>query len=778
MDEVTTGAAAPPEPERGFVYGDCCMPVYAWRHDAAGDWLSVCGPLGRPSARRRRWRIAIASLPESLRGALTLASCDAAAPAATHLRVGKRNLLVIVAEAGNGYAVDLSHEARRAARIASYAHRLEEGINALPEAFVLYDDKDRLLVSNPQYIALYPSITDRVRPGVTFDEISRAAVERGQFRFDCSSEEWLGRRLAFHRRAEGYFEQQLDCGRWIQVSERRTASGGTTSIRSDITLLKQQQQELRRAIDLAESGSRAMSRFLAVLSHEVRNGLNGMLGMAQLLAHDAASDEQAEKARLVLESTRGLMTVLSDLLDYLKNEARGVSINPQSIAPRQMVHAVRTEHETAARERSLSILVEVDPAVPAWVAGDPARIQQVLTNLVSNAVKYSSHGRITIGVSVVDAGLRYQVRDEGIGIPESDLEQLFELFARVGRSDERSTGLGLAISKQLVVAMGGRIGVDSEPGRGSRFWFDLPIKVLDEPAPAPTQAVVPDAPRRRRLRVGVVDDDPLNLYVAEQMLRRLGHEVFVFRDGEALLRHGEQRALNALLLDVMMPGVSGSKIASRLRMEGGSSGRSMGIVAATGSVLPENLHDFLEAGFDAVLQKPIHIDKLDRILQQVTARHALGSRGDSRDDPVAWSHRPGETVREVDLEPSAAEQPFRVLERLRADIGRRRFVESVTAACTLYRRLLDMLRSRPPQADLRPMLHQVAGNASQLGFLRLGFLAGELERAVVAGGSLPTASDSVVGELSERLRAALGTMGQMVEDRDAGKSTRVGRQRH
>jgi CheY-like chemotaxis protein/anti-sigma regulatory factor (Ser/Thr protein kinase)/HPt (histidine-containing phosphotransfer) domain-containing protein len=454
---------------------------------------------------------------------------------------------------------------------------------------------------------------------------------------------------------------------------------------------------------------------------------------------------------MILGSTRGLMTVLSDLLDYLKNEARGVNVVLQPIAPRQLVRALHSEFELEALDKGIELSVVEDPTLPDWIEGDPARIQQVLTNLLGNAIKYASGGHVRVSVTVVDERIRYEVEDQGPGITKVDLEQLFKLFARVGPERDRSTGLGLAISKQLVIAMGGDIGVRSEPGRGSRFWFDLPLKRCAPPDEPSSRSIAAQRPSQGRLRVGIIDDDPLNLYVAEEFLRRLGHDVVVFQDSEAIERQIEARALDALLLDVMMPGESGTEIAARLRASGRGRAQSIVIVAVTGNVLPENLQHFLDAGFDAVLQKPIFIDQLGRVLQK-----AMSSR--SR---VVRTGTPAVAAPGVDgsAEALGGDNRQGTLRRLRADIGDARYLQSVRAAEKVFRALLAGLEGRLSLASLMPMLHRVRGSAPQLGLVRLGELAGALEdrgQSDWADGAKPMSSvASDASELGNALRDAL-----------------------
>lgn len=607
---------------------------------------------------------------------------------------------------------------------------LEEGIDALPEAFVLYDADDRLLLANSQYAQLYPTIARLLRPGITFREIAVAAVEGGQFRVVGDSAEWLARRIAFHDRGEGFFEQHLNDGRWIQLSERRTRSGGVTSIRADITLLKQREEALREAMLHAESTSRSMARFLATFSHEVRNGLNGICGLAQLLALDAESVSQQGNAQLMLQSTRRLTVVLTDLLDYLKNEAIGVAVKMEPTDPRALLQTLRAELEPQAAQRQLPLHWEVAGAVPAWVNADGGRILQVLANLAGNAIKHAQQGEVTIRLGLADGKLRFEVQDKGVGIAAEQLPNLFEYFGLAGAQQASSTGLGLAICRQLVVAMGGVIGVDSQPGQGSRFWFDLPLRPV--PAPAQPAAAAPASDAVTALRVGILDDDALNRTVAQALLLRLGHHAVVFEDGRDIARQLKNEALDVLLLDLMMPRESGFEIARRLRGDAGGAFSELILVALTGNVLPESMAACREAGIDAILQKPLFVDQLQHVLRWAAGQERR---------PAADALEVFAAAKVAEVVGSAALDAQALLARLAEDIGAVRFTQSVRSALRLFEQALAV-----PVSDaklLRRVAHRVAGTAPQLGFGHLGDCARTIDTLL---GSAPGRADAAMLE--------------------------------
>lgn len=710
------------------------LPGYAWMLE--NGVVRLEGPLSRPGARRRALTLPLSGLPGSLRAAL---QADGGAPSRP-FAVGRRVVQIIVTQPGAGVLLHVTRLHRWEHRVSTYLNWLEEGINALPEAFVLYDADDRLLIANPQYGELYPTIAHILRAGITFSEITKTALQRGQFRYGDDADGWLKRRLEFHQRGEGFFEQHLDNGRWIQLSERRTRSGGVTSIRADITLLKEREEALRKAKQHAERTSESMARFLAMFSHEVSNGLNGLAGLAQTLALDAESPSQQANTQLMLQSTKRLTTVLSDLLDYLKNEAVGVAIRLRATAPRDLLDTLKAELEPRAAQRGIVLKTVVSGKVPRWVDIDPGRVLQVLANLTGNALKYTeSGGIITVRISADGQRLRFAVRDRGAGIAPEDVGRLFEYFSQTSSQKPAGTGIGLAICKQLVTAMGGHIGVDTRPGQGSTFWFTVPLRE-GSPVSVHADTLIPQADAA--LRVGVVDDDPLNLTVAHALLIRSGHEAVVLDDTQDIVRAVRDRNLDVLLLDLMMPNVSGFDLAARLRAQADPVFSRLIVIALTGNIISDNLLACKKVGIDAVLQKPLYIEQLRYAL----AWAASFDRGARKQDPFVFSPM---VLTAVDGGDGDGVEP--ALKQLEQDIGRTRFRQSVRSARDLFAQAAGLNTEDP--VSLRSYAHRVAGTASQMGFHHLSDHARAVEALLASTRGTAAHNDDMHRRL-ENLRSA------------------------
>jgi signal transduction histidine kinase/CheY-like chemotaxis protein/HPt (histidine-containing phosphotransfer) domain-containing protein len=316
----------------------------------------------------------------------------------------------------------------------------------------------------------------------------------------------------------------------------------------------------------AEAAAEAKGQFLANMSHEIRTPLNGVIGMADLLSHTRLDAEQAKYAGLIQSSAGVLLGLISDILDFSKIEAGRLELESIEFDPRTLVEEVGELLSPRAAEKGLELLCRVAPDVPRWVRGDPGRLRQVLLNLASNAVKFTDRGEVVISATFAAGSVRFAVRDSGIGVPPDRLDRLFRKFSQVDDSNTRKyggTGLGLAISKQLIELMNGRIGVESEMGKGSTFWAEVPLKVVNKDCAVPA----PDA--LRGLRVLIVDDNSTNREILAEQCRSWGFDSTLAEDGPRALRLIEDspRPFSLVILDMQMPGMTGAEVAHAIRRD-------------------------------------------------------------------------------------------------------------------------------------------------------------------------------------------------------------------
>jgi PAS domain S-box-containing protein len=530
---------------------------------------------------------------------------------------------------------------RRLVAAQKQLQRLSRAVEQSPASIVITDRQGAVEYVNPGFLG---------RTGYTVEEslgknprILKSGVHPPEFyarmwKVLVRGEVWRGEICNRKKNGELYWEDATIA----PLLDARGTITNFVAVKVDISERKRAEEALTAAKEQAEEANRAKSRFLASMSHELRTPLNGVIGMTELLRNTSLDDRQHRFVEACHGSAKSLLELINDVLDFSKIEAGKLELDEHDFDLGRLVEETVETMAFQARQKGLQLSSHVAPPVRRCVRGDSGRLRQLLVNLVGNALKFTEAGEVTVRVEAVEepggeASLRFAVSDTGIGIPPDRLDRLFVSFTQADSSTTRKyggTGLGLAISKSLVALMGGRIGVESRPGRGSTFWFVIPWKNPAGPDPlsptAPSDAnqdlpaARPAAARRESLagiRVLLAEDNHVNRMFAREILRQAGLECHAVADGRQALEAVRNGRFDLLLMDCQMPEMDGFEAARRIRdMErDGQLAGHLPVIALTANAIKGDRQRCIEAGMDDYVSKPFEARTLLETMSRLLA---------------------------------------------------------------------------------------------------------------------------------------------------------------
>ncbi len=539
--------------------------------------------------------------------------------------------------------------------------------------------------------------------------------------------------------------------------------GGKGTIQ-DITEQKLAEAALREARDEAEAATDAKSDFLAVVSHEVRTPMNGVLGMARLLVDTELDPKQREFAETIVHSGESLLAILNDLLDISKLEAGKLEIEAIPLDPRRFVSETVAVMMAHAKEKGLRLHQEIAPDLPPALRGDPHRLRQILINLVSNAIKFTDAGDVTVRMSCErkggsELGLAVSVSDTGPGIPRKTQAKLFSPYIQGSVDVARKyggTGLGLAICRRLADLMGGELSLESAPGEGSCFTLHVPMEIasaddvpdLKDPGQMSPSAATPLKP----LQVLLAEDNKVNQQVAVAMLEKQGHAVVLAENGEQAVARFKEQFFDVVLMDRHMPVMDGIEATRRIReMEG--YGKTITIIGVTAAANEAEVADCLEAGMNEVIIKPIEPSLMALALAGIRPRSADGGKSQTS------------TESEAATDSGDEEDPPAILDATKIEQLRNEYGEDLITG--LVGDFFDTSREsvarivaaseRSDRTELQRQAHNLKGGCLTLGLVALSDLCRRIENACIddefetardLAGRLPGVVDETLKALS------------------------------
>lgn len=543
-------------------------------------------------------------------------------------------------------------------------------------------------------------------------------------------------------------------------------------------------EEMRHAKEAADEANRAKSAFLAVVSHEIRTPMTGVMGMVRLLLDSSITKQQRDYVLTIQESSEAMLALLNDILDFERIQRGKIDLENISFDLHRLMQGVVTLMSGHAADKHIALSARIDEDLPRFVKGDPTRLRQVLLNLMGNAIKFTQNGTVTLMVKSLntkeqdaanDSGkhmIYFAVQDTGIGISDEARKNLFTPFAQANSSIARKfggTGLGLAISKGLVERMGSTININSKEGEGSTFFFTLEMEQgLATTQEQPLQKAMPQQHKQHEapatpLRILIVDDNTITRKVLMSFLEKGGHDIATISTGEDALKKINQDAFDLILMDIELPGLKGNEVTKFLRAHKDPVKSKIPVIAMSGNTAKEDIEHYIASGMDGYLPKPIDMDKLQALVNDIA--HDTFEReirmSDEDDDPFARSPEQNAQVqqqREAVMNDGTVFNPA-MLQSLKDTIGAAQLNELLTDLIIKTDEILGAMDDATKVGDLQSLAaraHELKGMAGNFGLVEISAIAAQAERK--AKTSETEGLSALVGTLTDANLRAQGAL--------------------
>ncbi|MBO6918588.1 MAG: PAS-domain containing protein [Rhizobiaceae bacterium] len=534
---------------------------------------------------------------------------------------------------------DITADQRRQAELAEAKNRAQDLYAMMDEAAssmaqgLLIVDEEQIVFSNDQLAEILELPEEYVKVGASMRDMIIYSGERGDYGDSRTPEQVADEFINKVKAGEAYqTERLMPSGRMVHTNVNPRTEIGAVATYTDIT-------EISQALEKAEEAERAKSEFLANMSHEIRTPMNGVMGMAELLSKTELDSKQKMFTDVIVKSGASLLTIINDILDFSKIGAGRMTLDSAQFNLTEAVEDVATLVSSKAAIKDLEFMVRIDPAMGNMHIGDVGRVRQIITNMMGNALKFTEKGHVYVNVFPVSEDdaenseqkttqtIRFEIEDTGIGIPKEDLAKVFDKFSQVDASSSRrheGTGLGLSIAASLVKLMSGRIGVESELGVGTTFWFEIELERSFEDKPKRIQCDVSGS------RILIVDDNEVNRAILKEQMDAWGFDNAAVKSGAEALAfvqaaQAQNLTIDGIILDYQMPEMSGAKVVKALRSE--QFNCSSPIIMLTSVDQTENGTAFTNLGIQAHLTKPTRssllLETIVHTLQDAASEYAL-----------------------------------------------------------------------------------------------------------------------------------------------------------